>query len=159
MKTTLLIFLLLSLLALDIDLKPMDLQSLQSDEIQVTVTGAVEHPGTVTLKMYDTAEDAVNQAVPKQDADLSVINPGQILKDRDYINIPVQKSPQELPRVSINTGSLDELCTLPGIGKGTAQKIIDYRNTEGLFQSLEDLMKVKGIGTAKFEKLKDQITL
>ena len=159
MKTTLLIFLLLSLLALDIDLKPMDLQSLQSDQIQVTVTGAVEHPGTITLNMYDTAEDALHQAVPKQDADLSVINPAQILKDRDYINIPVQKSPQELPRVSINTGNLDELCTLPGIGKGTAQKIIDYRNTEGLFQSLEDLMKIKGIGTAKFEKLKDQITL
>lgn len=159
MKTTLLIFLLLAVLALDIDLKPVDLQSLQSDEIRVTVTGAVEHPGTVSLKMYDTVEDALYKATPRQDADLSVINPSQILKDRDIVNVPVQKGPQEIQRVSINNGTVEELCTLPGIGKGTAQKIIDYRNTEGLFQSIEDLMKVKGIGMAKFEKLKDLITL
>lgn len=159
MKASLLIFLLLSLLAVDIDLKPMDLGTLQSDEIQVTVTGAVEHPGKITLHMYDTVEDALAKAQPSDNADLTTLNPNQILKDRDYLNVPAQKGPQEVQRVSINTGTLEELCTLPGIGKGTAQKIIDYRNQTGLFQSLEDLMKVKGIGTAKFEKLKEMITL
>lgn len=159
MKASLLIFLLLSLLAVDIDLKPMDLKKLKSDEIRVTVTGAVEHPGKITLNMYDTAQDALDKAQPLNNADLSTINPSRILKDRDYLNVPVQKGPLEVQRVSINTGTLEELCTLPGIGKGTAQKIIDYRNQTGLFQSLEDLMKVKGIGTAKFEKLKDRITL
>lgn len=159
MKASMCIFFLLSLLALNIDLKPVDLQAMQTDEIHVTVTGAVEHPGTITLHMYETAEEALEKAVPLENADLSVINPQQILKDRDYLEVPVAKQPQEVQRVSINTASLEELCTLPGIGKGTAQRILDYRNSEGLFQSPEDLMKVKGIGSAKFEKLKDLIVL
>lgn len=159
MKASMCIFFLLSLLALNIDLKPMDLEAMQTDEIHVTITGAVEHPGTITLHMYETAEDALQKAVPLENADLSVINPRQILKDRDYLEVPVVKQPQEVQRISINTASLEELCTLPGIGKGTAQRIIDYRSSEGLFQSVEDLMKVKGIGNAKFEKLKDLIVL
>lgn len=159
MKTSMCIFFLLSLLALNIDLKPVDLQAMKTDEIHVTVTGAVEHPGTLTLHLYETAEDALKKAVPMENADLSAINPRQILKDRDYLEVPLQKEPQEVQRISINTASLEELCTLPGVGRGTAQKIIDYRNSEGLFQSPEDLMKVKGIGSAKFEKLKDLIVL
>lgn len=159
MKASMLIFLLLSLLAVDIDLKPMDLDSLSAREIQVTVTGAVQHPGKIILNMYDTAEDALKKAQPLPDADLSTINPSLILRDRDFLNVPIRKEPQEIQRVSINTGSLEDLCTLPGIGKGTAQRIIDYRTQTGLFQSLEDLMKVKGIGTARFEKLKDLIVL
>lgn len=159
MKTSMCIFFLLSLLALHIDLKPVDLEAIKTDEIHVTVTGAVKHPGTVTLHLYDTAQDALDQAIALDNADLSTINPQQILKDHDYLNIPVKKKPEEIQLVSINTSSEEELCTLPGIGKGTAKKIIDYRNTEGLFQSLEDLMKVKGIGSSKFEKLKDLITL
>ena len=45
------------------------------------------------------------------------------------------------------------------MGPATAQKIIDYRESEGGFQSPEDLMKIKGIGQAKYEKLKDKVTI
>ena len=61
--------------------------------------------------------------------------------------------------VNINTAGEKELDSLPGIGPAMAKRIIEYREKEGGFQSLEDLRKVKGIGEAKFNKLKDKICL
>ena len=78
-----------------------------------------------------------------------------VLKSDDEISIDESAS----SKVSINSASLSELCTLPGIGEKTAQKIIDYRNTYGLFTSLKELKKVSGIGDKKYEKLKDYITI
>ena len=60
-------------------------------------------------------------------------------------------------KVNINTASVTELDTLPGIGPAIAQRIIDYRTAHGLFNKIEDLMNVKGIGPAIFDKLKDLI--
>ena len=61
--------------------------------------------------------------------------------------------------VNINTADEKALDTLPGVGPATAQKIIEYRENEGAFQSPEDIMKVRGIGKAKYEKMKDKITI
>ena len=61
--------------------------------------------------------------------------------------------------VSINQGTKEQLMTLPGIGEVKAQAIIDYRNSQGDFQTIEELMEVKGIGEATFNKLKENITL
>ncbi|MGM9580339.1 MAG: helix-hairpin-helix domain-containing protein [Anaerovibrio sp.] len=61
--------------------------------------------------------------------------------------------------VNINTASADELTKLKGIGPAMAQRIVEYREENGMFQSPEDLQKVRGIGKAKFAKLKEQITL
>lgn len=60
--------------------------------------------------------------------------------------------------VNINTASLKELDSLPGIGKTTAQRIIDHREANGPFGSIEDLMQVQGIKSGTFEKVKDLIT-
>ena len=92
----------------------------------------------------------------KEDADLSSYNLQQPLKSMDIITINLIS---EFPKVSINSANLDELCTLDGIKEKTAQKIIDYRNNNGPFQSLEELMEVPGIGEAKYNKLKDKICL
>lgn len=61
--------------------------------------------------------------------------------------------------VNINTASAEELDTLPGIGPAMAQRIIEFRETEGAFTAIEDIKKVKGIGEAKFEKMKDKICI
>ena len=61
--------------------------------------------------------------------------------------------------VNINTGTLAELDTLPGIGPAYAQAIINYRSTNGPFIRIEDIQKVKGIGPKTFEKLKSRITI
>ena len=61
--------------------------------------------------------------------------------------------------VNINTADADGLRKLKGIGPAMAQRIIDYREANGAFQSPEDLQQVKGIGKAKYAKLKDQIAI
>ncbi len=62
-------------------------------------------------------------------------------------------------KISINTASKEELMTLDGIGSSKAQDIIDYREKNGLFTALEDIMNVSGIGEAVYEKIKDKIKL
>ena len=61
--------------------------------------------------------------------------------------------------VNINTATVEELKTLPGIGPAKAQAIADYRKENGSFKSVEDLKKVKGIGEGIFGKLKDEATV
>ncbi len=63
------------------------------------------------------------------------------------------KKPIDSP-IDINLATVQELMRLPGIGKVTAQKIVEYRTSNGKFSSIEDLLKVKGIGESKFEKIK-----
>ena len=60
--------------------------------------------------------------------------------------------------VNINTASLEELCTLPGIGEGKAVSIISYRESTGRFEQIEDIMKVEGIKEGLFGKIRDLIT-
>jgi len=59
--------------------------------------------------------------------------------------------------ININTATKEILITLPGVGESTAEKIIKYRETHNGFKKIENIMKVKGIGKKKFEKLKDYI--
>lgn len=61
--------------------------------------------------------------------------------------------------VNINNGTKEELMQLKGVGEVTAQRIIDYRETNGAFNSIEDITNVKGIGDATFEKLKNNIVV
>ena len=61
--------------------------------------------------------------------------------------------------VNLNTATLEELTSLPGIGESTAQKIIDYRKQNGKFKVIEDLKNVSGIGESKFDNIKDKITV
>ena len=59
--------------------------------------------------------------------------------------------------MNINTADEQELDRLPGIGPAMAKRIVEYRETNGAFQAPEDIKNVKGIGDAKFEKMKDMI--
>ena len=67
--------------------------------------------------------------------------------------------PETAGLININTASAEDLCAIPGIGKGTAEKIIAHRQEHGAFIVPEDLLNVQGIGEAKFNIIKDYITV
>ncbi|MDI1471625.1 helix-hairpin-helix domain-containing protein [Thermodesulfovibrio sp. 1176] len=62
-------------------------------------------------------------------------------------------------KIDINTATAKELMKLPGIGAVLAERIVEYREVNGKFKNIEEIKKVKGIGNAKFEKIKDMITV
>ena len=61
-------------------------------------------------------------------------------------------------QVNLNTGTAKELQQLPGIGKGLANRIVEYRTANGPFKNVEELMKVRGIGKKTFAKMKERLT-
>lgn len=137
--------------------------------IIVSVVGAVEHPGLVTLAPGARLADAITQSHPLGDADLVAIPLAQKVTDGQHIVVPrTGEIPPPFPgaapapgspaagggAVNINTASQEELESLPGIGPKTAAAIISERNQRGKFTQLEDLTVVKGIGPASIEKLK-----
>lgn len=60
-------------------------------------------------------------------------------------------------QVDLNKASAEELATVPGIGPSLAQRIIEFREKEGPYRRIEDLMKVKGIGEKSFQKLRQHV--
>ncbi len=139
--------------------------------IRIHITGAVTIPGVYTLPESARLEEAIQAAGGLQaEADPQLLNLAAVLVDGQRIFIPVAQEVtlttdgKELnletqSLVNINTASLSELDGLPGIGEVKAQAIIDYRQKNGLFTSLEDLMKVEGISQSLYEKLAALITL
>ena len=150
----------------------------QEIEIAVHVTGEVKKQGLIYVKQGARVADAIEKAGGEtSEADLSQINLAYILEDGQKIYIPNKNekisqyitknngnnennnTDKEDKKVNINTASQSELDELPGIGPSTAQKIIEYREENGNFEKIEDVQNVKGIGDAKFEEIKDKITV
>ena len=69
-----------------------------------------------------------------------------------------QPAPQG-EKVNINTAGVDELVALPGIGKAYAERIVEYRQKNGPFKRIEDILNVRGIGEKTFERIRDRLTL
>lgn len=125
---------------------------LDNDIINVSVVYKNENI-EYELKPYSLLEEILEDY---EDIDTRKINPKQILHHNDVIVLPVKGNNT---CISINSNVRDELMLIPGIGPITAENIISYRNEYGVFQKLEDIMLVKGIGQSKFEKMKDYICL
>ena len=150
----------------------------EQSEIVVYVAGAVNHPGIVRLAEGARAKEAIDACggfLPT--ADTNGVNLAQKLKDGMQVTVP-EKSPQgtaaqgaaggaqagaakPLPEgmVNINTADEKELDKLPGVGPAMAKRIVEYRTENGAFQAPEEIKRVKGIGDAKYEKMKDKIVL
>ena len=62
-------------------------------------------------------------------------------------------------KVNINTAGVDELVALPGIGKAYAERIVEYRQKNGPFKKVEDILNVRGIGEKTFDRIKDRLTI
>ncbi len=151
--------------------KKLESEEFKLEEIMVHISGRVKNPGLIILSENDRLIDAINLAGGLDDeADVDNINLAMKLKDEDKIYIPAigeeinlieaQRS-NELDSgssglIDLNNSTREELITLSGIGEKTAEKIIDYRETNP-FTVIEDLMKVAGIGSKKFEAIKDEI--
>ncbi|TML44940.1 MAG: ComEA family DNA-binding protein [Actinobacteria bacterium] len=143
--------------------------------VVVDVVGAVRRPGLYRLAQGARIADAVSRAGgATQKADLALINLAAPLADGEQVVVPRRGSaalgapagpagsssssgtPPTGP-VHLNTATLEQLDSLPGIGPVTAQKILDYRQKHGAFTSVDELDAVPGIGPARLDQLKDLV--
>lgn len=137
----------------------------QAKKISVYVNGEVKSPGVYQLSSESRVQDAVKASGGfTENADKTRLNLAKKLKDEDYIYVDSKlqagtqtSSGKKSDGININTASKEELMNLPGIGEVTAQKIIDYRDKNGTFSSVEDLKKVDRIGDKTLDKFKDKI--
>jgi len=134
----------------------------------------VRQPAVYELAPGSIVQDAVDAAGgPAADADLDCINLALELRDQQQVYVPREgeTSPPppvsggdlegggSTPLVNINTATTAELETLPRIGPTMAQRIVEYREANGPFATIEDIQNVPGIGPATFEGLKDRIAV
>lgn len=151
-------------------------------DIQVYVTGEVKNPRVCKLKQGARVIDAVAQVELLPEADIKNINMARLLQDGEAVVIPAEGQNMTVNNssggltnsaeisiaaagsgsglVNINTASVSELDDkLPGIGPTLAQRIVDYRTSNGPFASADDIKNVSGIGDGRFAEIKDIITV
>lgn len=153
----------------------MGIKEERISSIKVHVAGAVVNPGLYELEGGARIADALQRAGgPVPEADLSQINLAAKLADGQQVAVPIKGAASASaapgaassgPAVSggpgqplnLNTATADQLEKLDGVGPKTAQKIVEYRESKGGFQSVDELMEVPGIGPAKFDQIKSQV--
>jgi competence protein ComEA len=131
--------------------------------IKVQVDGAVLHPGVYSLTPGSRVEDAVLAAGGLTgNATKELINLVKVVEDGERITVPSQQETLKLNAgllLDLNRATLAELDDLPGIGETRAKKILEYRETEGFFTSVDDLLKVPGITESVFIEIRDLVTI
>lgn len=152
-----------------------------NDKVTIYISGEVKNPGVVELKYDARLADGVDLCGGlTEDANLNGINLAMKIKDEGHYIIPKvgeetkdtvtndneyrnenntlnEPESNNDNKININTADLSELDSLPGFGQVTAQKIIEYRQEHTKFNSIEELMNIKGIGEKKFNNVKDYI--
>ncbi|AFA48159.1 helix-hairpin-helix domain-containing protein [Acetobacterium woodii] len=135
-------------------------------QIMVYITGEVVKPGVVSIASDTRLVEALDLVGGLTEAaDISTLNLARKLQDEEKIHIPTigevaqTSNSSESKQVNINTATLEELKTLPGIGDVIAKNIIDYREKNGLFTQLDQLKEVNRIGDKIYDGLIDSITI
>lgn len=163
--------------------KPVQTTALK--EIYVYVCGQVKKPGVYTLQPGARVTDAIKAAGGfTKNAYSEGINLAKTVNDEEQLYVPSQEEAKEYEgqahsssvpensekesesndgkttgKININTASKEELLSLPGIGESKADRIISYREANGSFAAIDDIMKVAGIKTGVFTKIKKYITV
>ena len=150
---------------IEVSLQPAALRSPVA--LQVYITGAVKDPDVYTLEDGDRLGQLVEAAGgATDDADLEAINLAALLRDEDHWHIPrIGEAPtvttsgaaNPLGKIDVNSATSVQLEGLPGIGEVKARSIIQYRETNGSFASVDDLLAVGGIGPATLDAIRDLV--
>jgi competence protein ComEA len=149
--------------------------------ITIFISGEVKEPGIVTIESDRRLSDAIDKLGGfTSEANLNKINLAMRIEDEKHYIVPkigdntdinntveeksnevtIEGSNQnEISKININIANIQELDTLPGVGEATANKIINYRDEKGKFNSIEDIKNVNGIGDKKYEDIKDKISI
>ena len=123
----------------------------ETPDITVSIAGAVRAPGVYTLPWGSRTETLVEAAGGLTTfAEKTLVNLAAPLDTGDTVFVPTAQTESGETRLSLNSATLAELDTLPGVGPATAQKIVAARP----FNSVDDLLDVSGIGPATLEKLR-----
>ncbi len=143
--------------------------SFVADRIYVHISGEVLNPAVYEFDVGARVYEAIEQAGGFTEiADRNYLNLAKELVDGEQIYVPAIGEAESMSaadndirdaKVNINTATKEELLSLKGIGEGRADDIIAYRDKNGAFSSIEDIMKVPGIKQASFDKIKDDISI
>jgi competence protein ComEA len=140
-------------------------------EVVVSVGGKVAKPGLIRLPAGSRVADAIAAAGgARPGTDAALLNLARKVVDGEQILVGVAPPPGAAPAgpapggapagpVNLNTATVTDLDSLPGVGPVLAQRILDARTTRGGFRAVADLRQVEGIGTARYEQLKDLVTV
>ena len=132
-------------------------------ELVIDVIGKVKRPGIVTLPRGSRVHEAVAAAGGvRGKTDTSSLNMARILEDGEQIVVgatSAESGGNKDGKVNLNSASIEQLDTLPGVGPVTAQAIVAWRDEHGRFSSVDDLLDVRGIGDATLNELRDLVTV
>lgn len=144
------------------------------EEVVVDVAGAVARPGLVRLRAGSRVADALAAVGgPAADAAAAGINQARVLADGEQVRVPRVGDPLPPPAgpepstatggppalVDLNRATAAELDALPGVGPATATAIVTWRDENGGFQRVDDLLEVPGIGPAKLGRLRPHVSV
>ena len=157
--------------AVAVESSPASSDAVTAPAVFVHVSGAVAEPGLYHLAAGARVFDAVSAAGGfADDADSGAVNLARLIGDGEQLHVPTVAEAGETAerggaesvtggKVNLNTADLAALDTLPRVGPAIAQRIIDWREANGRFTSIEDLLSVPGIGEKMLAGIRDLVTV